>query len=83
MKTTKILFTAPATLKAKAQARAQIFDITLTDVLNEALELFVSGGVDTDPLSKAEKGAIRRSEKQIKEGKLVSLEHVMKELNIR
>lgn len=83
MTTASILFNAPLKLKQAAVKRARMFDMTLTDVLNEALELFVSGGVDPEPLSKGELASLRRSEKQIKDGKTIPLEVLLKEHKIK
>ena len=81
--TAKILFSTPTKLKQAAVKRANKFGMTLTEVLNEALELFVSGGVDSMPLSKAELVSIRKSEQEIREGKLIPLEQILKECKIK
>ncbi len=77
-KTSQILFHSPTKLKQAAIKRAEKFDLSLTEVLNEALESFVAGGVDPEPLSKAELASIKKSQKQAKNGENIPLSKILK-----
>lgn len=86
--TSQVVFKIDSKTKAQAMKRAKRVGIPLASYLRQAIEDFAEGKrgmaiVDDEPFTAAEKRALLQSRKDLKTGKLLSLDEFSRKLGFK